>query len=228
MSGVVWRFGVIRRGLAPIAGAFALLQISTALAATLPAIATAPFDYYVMTLSWSPGFCDLGGDERSPQQCAAGAGNGFVVHGLWPDNRRGPDPEDCNDRRLSSAELSNARGLYPTTGLAAYEYRKHGSCTGLGARDYFATVRTVRDQLVIPPMLQAPRESQRLSPRDIEQAFIDANANLKPTTMAVTCIRGELVDVRFCVTRDLRAFATCPKVYSRSCRSDSITVVPVR
>ena len=80
----------------------------------------------------------------------------------------------------------------------------------------------MRDQLTIPPMLQAPRERQRLSPRDIQQAFIDANANLKPTNMAVTCVRGELVDVRICLTRDLRAFATCPKVTSRTCRSDSI------
>ena len=77
-------------------------------------------------------------------------------------------------------------------------------------------------------MLQAPRESRRLSPRDILQAFVDANANLKPTNLAITCVRGELVDVRFCVTRDLRAFATCPKVASHACRSDSITVAPVR
>ncbi len=220
--------GAVALALALVAGGFAPLQISAALAASLPAVATAPFDYYVMTLSWSPGFCDLGGEAESPQQCAAGAGNGFVVHGLWPDNRRGPDPEDCGHGRLASAELSTARGLYPTTGLAAYEYRKHGSCTGLGARDYFATVRYVRDQLVVPPLLQAPRESRRLSPRDIERAFIDANANLKPTNMAITCIRGELVDVRFCVARDLRAFATCPKVASRTCRSDMISVAPLR
>ncbi len=181
-----------------------------------------------MTLSWSPGFCDLGGEDKSPQQCAVGASNGFVVHGLWPDNRRGSDPEDCGAGGPSSAELANARDLYPTAGLAAYEYRKHGTCTGLSVRDYFAAVRYVRGQLVIPPMLQAPRERQRLSPRDIQQAFIDTNANLKPTNMAVTCVRGELVDVRFCLTRDLRAFATCPKVTSRTCRSDSISVAPVR
>ena len=36
--------------------------------------------------------------------------------------------------------------------------------------------------------------------------------------MAVTCERGELIDVRFCLTRDLRAFARCPKVTRRSCR----------
>ncbi len=193
-----------------------------------PPPATAPFDFYVMTLSWSPGFCDLGGDEKSPQQCAAGSGAGFVVHGLWPDNRSGPDPEDCGFANASEAELSTARGLYPTAGLARYEYRKHGTCTGLGARAYFATVRYVRDNIAIPPMFQAPQQPQRLSPRAIQQAFLDANANLKPTNMAITCVRGQLVDVRFCLTRNLRAFATCPKVTARGCRSNSITVAPVR
>jgi len=214
-----------------LARAFALAFsgfVATASAQSLPRPATAPFDFYVMTLSWSPGFCDLGGDEKSPQQCAAGSGSGFVVHGLWPDNRSGPDPEDCGAANPSEIELSTARGLYPTAGLARYEYRKHGTCTGLGARNYFSTVRYVRDNLNIPSMLQAPQQRQRLSPRAIQQAFIAANPNLKPTNMAVTCVRGELVDVRFCLTRDLRAFATCPKVTARNCRSDSITVAPVR
>jgi ribonuclease T2 len=220
----------LRQALALALGGLGLLLglASAAGAQSRPALATAPFDYYVMTLSWSPGFCDLGGDEKSPEQCATGSGAGFVVHGLWPDNRRGPDPEACDDRNVSSAELLGARGLYPTSGLARYEYRKHGTCTGLTARDYFATVAYVRDNLVIPPMLRAPSERQRLSPRDIQQAFLSANANLKPTNVAITCVRGELVDVRFCLTRDLRAFAVCPSVTGRTCRSDSISIAPVR
>ena len=182
-----------------------------------------------MTLSWSPGFCDLGGEEKSPEQCAAGAGNGFVVHGLWPDNRYGPNPEECNpDEDASPADLATARGLYPTEGLARYEYRKHGTCTGLSAEDYFAAVRYVRDELKIPPMLQGPREWRRMSPQAIEQAFIAANANLTPENMAVTCARGELVDVRFCLSRDLKAFASCPKVAGHTCHRSSVAVAPVR
>ena len=219
----------LRRAARRAAGVFALAILAAGASAQgLPQAAPSPFDYYVMTLSWSPGFCDLGGDRKSPGQCAAGSGNGFVVHGLWPDNRNGPNPEGCGDGYPSSAELSTARGLYPTTGLARYEYRKHGSCAGLTPREYFATVRYVRDNINIPPILEAPHERQRLSPRAIQDAFIAANANLKPVNMAITCVRGQLVDVRFCLTRDLRAFATCPKVTARTCRSDSISVAPVR
>lgn len=221
-------FALVRPALASAIGVSTFVGLSAAFAAGPPRIAPSPFDYYVMALSWSPGFCDLGGNYRSPRQCEAGAGAGFVVHGLWPNDRSGPDPEDCGSGRLSSPELAAARDLYPSLGLARHEYLKHGSCTGLGARDYFAAVRYVRDQIAIPPMLRAPSERQRLSPRAIQQAFIDANANLGPTSIAVGCVRGELVDVRICLTRDLRAFANCPRVTARGCRSASIAVSPVR
>jgi ribonuclease T2 len=203
-------------------------SICCSAAATPPPVATAPFDYYVLTLSWSPGFCDLGGDRKSPQQCEPGAGDGFVIHGLWPNNRSGPNPEECDYSDLGSAQLSSARDLYPSLGLARYEYRKHGTCTGLSPRDYFDAVRYARDQILIPRVLQSPQEAQQLSPRDLQRAFIDANTNLRPTSVAVTCVRGELVDIRICLTPDLRGFAPCPRVTSRTCRSDSIRIAPVR
>ena len=120
-----------------------------------------------MTLSWSPGFCDLGGEQKSPRQCAAGSGEGFVVHGLWPNNRYRPNPEACGTDYVSAADLAATRGLYPAEGLAAYEYRKHGTCTGLSAHDYFAAVRYVRDQLVIPEILKGPRQRLSVSPAEI-------------------------------------------------------------
>jgi ribonuclease T2 len=209
--------------------ALALTVASTAaVAQNAPPAATQPFDYYVLTLSWAPGFCDLGGQETPSSECATGSGDGFVVHGLWPDNDNRPNPEGCAGEDASPAELAEEHGLYPNDRLAAYEYRKHGTCTGLSAHDYFATVRNVRDRLRIPATLQAPHQQLRLSPADVEQAFIAANANLRPDNMAVTCSDGELVDVRFCLSKDLTAYAICRKVARHSCQRDSIAVAPVR
>ena len=80
---------------------FAALLVLSALAvspsrADAPAnlVSTGNFDFYVLTLSWSPGFCDNGGESKSPDQCATGSGQGFVVHGLWPDNLNALDPSD--------------------------------------------------------------------------------------------------------------------------------------
>jgi ribonuclease T2 len=193
-----------------------------------PPVATTQFDYYVMTLSWAPGFCDLGGKETSSPECAEGAGDGFVVHGLWPNNEYRPNPESCLGRDATAADLDDEHGVYPNDRLAAYEYRKHGACTGLSPSDYFATVRSVRSRLKIPEMFRAPSEPLQMAPEEIEQAFMTANANLHPDNMAISCSNGELVDVRFCLAKDLSSYAVCRKVARHSCQRVSIVVAPVR
>ena len=87
---------------------------------TTPPVASTQFDYYVMTLSWAPGFCDLGGQETPSPECAAGSGDGFVVHGLWPDNDYRPNPEACEGKEATPADLAEEHGLYPNDSLAAY------------------------------------------------------------------------------------------------------------
>ena len=86
----------------------------------------------------------------------------------------------------------------------------------------------MRQRLNIPAMLQAPRQPLSLSPSDLEQAFMEANANLRADNMAVTCSNGELVDVRFCLSKDLTAYAICRKVARHSCQRESIAVAPMR
>jgi ribonuclease T2 len=213
------------------AGAVALAWSCAAGAAETPAkfVATGDFDFYVLTLSWSPGFCDTGGDEKSPGQCAAGSGEGFVVHGLWPDNQGRADPSDCGRaERLSTEALAEVNGVYPDAGLARYEYAKHGTCTGLSPEAYFGAVKYARDQLVVPDYLKAPRERIKTTPSQIERDFIAANPNLTANNMAVTCGRGELIDVRVCLSKNLGAFVVCPKVTGHTCHATSITVAPPR
>ena len=107
------------------------------------------FDFYVLTLSWSPGFCDTGGAEKARDQCAVGAGKGFVVHGLWPENADRAYPSDCGDAGYIPGEaLRETHGVYPSEGLARYEYRKHGTCTGLDPKDYFGAVKYAAERVI--------------------------------------------------------------------------------
>ena len=201
------------------------------LGASEPAAAQTPgdFDYYVFTLSWSPGFCDTGGAQKQPGQCATGAGAGFVVHGLWPDKAYGPNPEDCGEGAgLDAAALRLTDGVYPDEGLARYEYSKHGVCSGLDPQAYFTAVKGLRDGVFIPDALKAPHATQRFDPADLTRAFIAANANLAPGAMAITCRDGELIDVRICFSKSLTAFALCPKVAGHTCHARSISVAPLR
>lgn len=190
-------------------------------------LAPGAFDFYVLALSWSPGFCEMGGSEKSPQQCEPGGRLGFVVHGLWPQNTRGY-PSDCDTSAGSPSRLvlDSVRGVYPNEGLARYEWRKHGTCTGLSPTAYFADVRRARAVVTIPEAFRAPDDQRSLAPLDIARAFADANPGLRPDSMAVTCRSNVLGEVRICMSRDLRGFVPCPEVARASCRRP-VEVPPV-
>ena len=194
-----------------------------------PAAAVAPgsFDFYVLSLSWSPGFCDTNANASSKSQCDAGSNLGFVVHGLWPQNEHGY-PADCGGPDPSRNALALTRGLFPDEGLARYEWRKHGTCTGKQAEDYFADVRRVRQSIRIPDAFAAPTEQQSFAPGDILRAFSQVNPQFRAGMGAVGCTRGELQEVRFCIAKDLSGFRPCPEVAAQSCRARQIAVPPLR
>jgi ribonuclease T2 len=194
-----------------------------------PAVAPADFDFYVLALSWSPGFCDTA--PRRPQgQCDVGARLGFVVHGLWPNSADAENPRECTVQPafIPGPTLAEATRLYPSRGLAIHEWRAHGTCTGLDAAHYFDAVKYARDSITIPEKFARPSAPFSASPREIVAAFVDANDKLTADSIAVACQRGELTEVRFCMTRDLIAFERCPRVLRSSCRDASVSVAPVR
>lgn len=188
------------------------------------------FDFYVLALSWSPGFCEFdGGRDRNREQCSEGAGLRFVVHGLWPQNERGY-PSECgpSGRTPSRIALDQARGLFPSEGLARYQWRKHGTCSGSSPSDYFADVRRAREKVVIPPVLAKAERDQNWTAIDLERAFVAANPGLRTDMMSVACKRGVLQEVRICFSKDLRDFRMCEEVDRSGCRTRDISVVAPR
>ncbi len=185
------------------------------------------FGFYVLSFSWSPGFCALGGAEKSPDQCHDGVNLGFVVHGLWPQYNQG-FPSDCGGATPSWLVLQSIQGLYPDVGLARYEWRKHGTCSGKSPTAYFADVRRAHDLIVIPPAFQNEQSEQEIAPLDIQRAFFTANPRLRPGMMSIECVNGELSEVRFCLSKDVRNFVPCPEVARQSCRAQDIAVAPMR
>ncbi|MEZ2406735.1 ribonuclease T2 [Bosea sp. OAE752] len=188
------------------------------------------FDFYVLALSWSPGFCELDGDRtRNREQCAGGSGLRFVVHGLWPQYERG-FPSDCgpSGRSPSRMAMAEAEGVYPTEGLARYEWRKHGTCSGSSPADYFRDARRARDKVVVPPALAKADSDQSWTVLDLERAFVAANPGLRTDMMSVSCKRGVLQEVRICLSKDLRDFRTCQEVDRSGCRARELTVVAPR
>ena len=126
------------------------------------------FDFYVFALSWSPGFCAVEGQEKGREQCAVGARTGFVVHGLWPQNETA-SAIDCpaGQSPIPRPALEDARDLFPSEGLARYQWRKHGGCTGLAPSVWLNDVRRARGAIMVPPVFANLQSELRVEPEDV-------------------------------------------------------------
>ena len=218
----------MRQPLAALLG-LVLAAISAAPASAQRGGTSGEFDFYVLALSWSSGFCAVEGDSKGRDQCAAGSGIGFTVHGLWPQNERGY-PTECGPagRTPSRAAMDLTQGVFPSEPLARYEWRKPGTCSGSSPTDYFRDVKAARDRIVIPGEFTKPDRESRWSPVDIERAFIAVNPGLRADMLAVSCRRSVLDEVRICLSKDLRSFRACEEVDRGGCRAREISVPPVR
>ena len=222
---------------------FSRLIISLTLAAGLAALAggakaqdkrqNAPgeFDFYVLSLSWSPSFCEesseRGTEARSQAQCG-GRPFSFVVHGLWPQYEHGfPDYCQRPAPRLDRNIMTSMLDLMPAPGLIFNEWDKHGTCSGLGARAYFETIRKARAMVKIPPEYLELSEEKTVSPSEIEDAFIKVNPGLSTSAIAVTCSSRRLSEVRICMSKDLQ-FRGCEEIDRRACRRDEVVMPPMR
>ena len=141
------------------------------------------FDYYVLSLSWSPSFCEeaeeRGGGGRSQQAQCGGRPFSFVVHGLWPQYEHG-FPEYCQrpSPRLGRNIMVSMLDLMPAPGLIYNEWDKHGTCSGLDQRAYFETIRKARAAVKIPEEYLQLSDAKMVAPADIEAAFVKANPGL--------------------------------------------------
>lgn len=186
------------------------------------------FDYYVLSLSWSPSFCALQGDARGAGQCDPRHDFGFTLHGLWPQYEFGW-PSDCRTeaRDPSQAETAAMAGIMGSAGLAWHEWKKHGRCSGLAARDYFATARRAYDSIAVPEVMARLRRDVRLPARVVEEAFVEANPGLAPAMITIICDRGRIAEARLCLTRDLAPRARGPDA-ARDCRMEDALMEAVR
>lgn len=186
------------------------------------------FDYYVLSLSWSPTFCALTGDARGEDQCDPRHDFSFTLHGLWPQYEFGW-PSYCRaaERDPSRAETRAMADIMGSSGLAWYEWKKHGRCSGLAAGDYFVASRQAYESVEIPEVLSTLRRDVQLPARVVEDAFIEANPGLDATMITVTCAAGRIEEARICLTRDLD-FRPCGLDVARDCRMEDALMEAVR
>lgn len=181
------------------------------------------FDYYLLTLSWSPTYCLTHQGDR--QQCGGTKGLGLVLHGLWPQYASGGWPENCaTSERLSPEAKKFGRTLFPNEKLIHHEWDRHGTCSGFSALEYFRKADLARTGIKVPPAFEAPARTQAMSADEIAGAFAALNPGLR---LVVRCSGPELNELQFCLDRNLKA-TSCGKGVRSNCRPGPIRVPAVR
>jgi len=190
------------------------------LAQTAPSQQPGKFDYYLLTLSWSPEFCYSHAD--SPE-CAKHLG--LIVHGLWPQyNGANAGPEHCGN----PPGPTNPDGLLdimPSIGLVEHEWTTHGSCSGLSASAYFALLRRVLTSFHAPPQLQHPNRQSIMRVADLKRAIAQANPGLNESEIALACRGRYLSALELCLSKDGKPQ---PCAALRECRGPSVLVSAFR
>lgn len=195
----------------------------------LPALAegekAGEFDYYVLSLSWSPNWCQLEGNARQSEQCEED--HGWILHGLWPQFHRGY-PSYCRtiERAPSRGMTAEMADIMGTSGLAWHQWKKHGTCTGLSATNYFALSREASGRITRPAVFRKLDQSVKLPARVVEQAFLKDNPQIEPDGLTVTCRDGHIQEARICLSRDL-APIPCGQDVMRDCTLTDALFHPV-
>lgn len=185
------------------------------------------FDYYVLSLSWSPQYCSTPAGERDNLQCASGRRFGFVAHGLWPQFERGW-PQFCSvDSQPSQAEVKSMLDIMPSPRLVRHEWSKHGTCSGLDATRYLALVRKAYQAIKTPPEFAGPQQQVQVRPVQLKKRFVEVNSLAGDSSLAVLCTGRFLAEVRVCFDKNLKSRA-CGAGVRDQCRAPETILQPVR
>jgi ribonuclease T2 len=186
------------------------------------------FDYYLLSLSWSPAFCLSSPDAA---ECSGARRYGFVVHGLWPQNEQGW-PQYCNVHvPVPDEVVQDISDIIPARQLVYHEWSSHGTCSGLQPAAFFALVRRAYATVKVPASLSEARQSLQQSPESLTEAFAKANPSLAPQSVVVTCSGQSLPrlrEVHVCLDRDLKSRACSADALREACRAPTLLVPPIR
>lgn len=222
----------IARSRTLLAGLLAVACLALAPFASARGPLPGQFDYYTLSLSWSPTYCGSNAGQDDRQQCGPGRAYAFVVHGLWPQYAQGW-PEDCSLREkwVPDDVIDAMLDIMPSKKLVIHEWKKHGGCSGLRMRQYFDLTRGLFGKLRIPARYLSPQAAVITTPEQLVSDFVKTNRDLTADMLSVQCgnSRGaaRLAELRVCFDK-AGSFQSCGSNEKRQCRAEKLVLPPVR
>ena len=173
------------------------------------------YDLYLFALSWGPSFCCRKANQCL-QQGLVGS-NRLTVHGLWPSYsspRNGKTfPSYCGDVQEDLLKISAVKGI------ERFEWKKHGSCSGLSIQGYFDETNRLKN-------LTEVRDLERLLQ---EHHGTIINTNLLPHADHVVISASpfcQLKEITFCLAKNsndgsVGGLVPCPKYLKKGPRNSA-------
>lgn len=178
------------------------------------------FDYYLLTLSWSPEHCAKVKNDKI--QCGEGKQYGFVVHGLWPQYDKGY-PDSCSTTpAVPETVVQEMLPIMPSENLIRHEWEKHGTCSGEKVGDYFGLIKSTFQTVKIPEAFANPGRQVNTSAAQIRKQFQDSNPNVQ---LAVACKGEYLQEVRLCFDKAMHPKA-CSSGVRDHCPASAVIMRP--
>ena len=177
-----------------------------------PPSSTTSFGYYLLAMTWSPATKD---------QCTLPPA--FTLHGLWPNYTEaqavgqpqawpqfcgafahcaGREDASCAPGVAVPADLAAFAPAYVTGTLATHEWSKHGSCTRMAPREFFAAELAAIHSIPHDANPDAVRAAagHDLALDELQRAF-----GISPESVVLGCTAScELSQVAFCLGKDDR------------------------
>lgn len=183
------------------------------------------FDFYVLSLSWSPTYCENSGMKaRQSAQCQIGANHGLIVHGLWPQFEKGY-PRECNTKfeAPKPSLIAKMQDIMPSEHLVKIEWERHGTCSGFDADEYYNILRKAFFKIKIPKI----EDGKNTSVKKLEYDFVKANYGMTTKGIAIINNNGKFSEARICLDKKLQ-FRECIEVDGKAAKDYNMLYVPLK
>ena len=193
-----------RTAIAPPAGAgFFLLA-----AAFAAGPASADDDRWVMTLSWSPQYCEQHKGSTEPQ-CT---GEFYLVNfGLQAARKVGDQSlgDSCPNVELPENEEDRWMWTVPNRERIRYVWDLQGASTEIGLTAYYAKMDYASRRVELPPEFAGIERRVSLTSDQVKAAFLALNPAMTDQSIELECEARWLSEVRVCFDDEMQ-FVQCP------------------
>lgn len=141
-----------------------------------------PFDFYLLSLSWSPEWCSRPQSKNDKTQCVDNR-FGFVVHGLWPNRYDAKVVDDhpafCQNAPITDMSIFRPYMCWmPSTFLIAHEWLKHGSCAFDRPYDYYRKIEDLWNRIKKPQISNLHEAIVSTTAGEVRAKFAQLNADI--------------------------------------------------